>query len=233
MDEPVDPVEPVHWGARLERVPAMFYTEVDAVPCLVDPAAGRVLVLTPTWAAIWARLDGRAVTAALDVEPSTMMQSDARNLIEVLRRLKAMGAVRDATGPASTDRTERPDDRLAAPAATPGPVTVTLSGSVTRRHGTSRLRIVPASAATATVTLTETAAGDVVVDHRHRWRRRRVEVVSVDRPGADATGQTAVERFAATVEAVTEPTEWSAALIDRLAGLAETATTPASPVLQS
>lgn len=233
MGDPVDPVEPVHWGARLERVPAMFYTEVDAVPCLVDSAAGRVLVLTPTWAAIWARLDGRAVTSALDVDPATLAPTDARNLIEVLRRLKAMGAVRDAAGPASTDRNERSDDRLAAPVATPGPVTVTLAGSIARRHGTSTLRIVPASVATATVTLTETAAGEVMVDHRHHWRRRRVEAVSVDHPGADAAAQSAVERFATIVEAVTEPTEWSAALIDRLAGLAETATTPASPVLQS
>lgn len=123
----VAPVEPVHWGARLVRAPGVVYTEAAGTPVLVRVDDAEMQPLPPAWAAVWAALDGRTAADALDVDPSTVDPITSRNLIEVLRRLKAKRLVADVDSLGPDDQkastTPFPDDQPVA-----GPTDVVLCG---------------------------------------------------------------------------------------------------------
>lgn len=123
----VDPIEPVHWGARLARTPGMRYTEVAGMPVLVRVDDADPQPLPAAWAACWASLDGRPVAEALDVDPAALDPVTARNLIEVLRRMKARGLVVDVAPDAPTP-TSAFNDLSAQPGA--GPIDVAVRGVV-------------------------------------------------------------------------------------------------------
>lgn len=121
------PVEPVHWGARLVRAPGVVYTEVAGTPVLVRVDDAELQPMSPAWVSCWAGLDGRPVAEALDVDPDTVDPITSRNLIEVLRRLKAKRLIADVDSLS-------PDDRAAATSAFPddqpvaGPTDIVLRG---------------------------------------------------------------------------------------------------------
>jgi hypothetical protein len=125
--DPVAPVEPVHWGARLVRAPGVVYTEVADTPVLIRVDDAEMQPLPPAWAAVWAELDGRSVAEALDVDPARVDPITSRNLFEVLRRLKAKRLVADVDSLSPADRatatTPFPDDQPVA-----GPTDIVLRG---------------------------------------------------------------------------------------------------------
>ncbi|HET8931005.1 MAG TPA: hypothetical protein VFN21_10140 [Acidimicrobiales bacterium] len=218
-------VEPVHWAARLVRAPGVLYTEVDGLPCLVRAADGLVRALTPTWAGIWAQLDGRPVAQALNIDPDALDPIDARNLLEVLRRLKGTEMVCDA-GPADTRQPTAALDPAMVRAAS---VRIVLDGSIDRDRSSVGLTIEPGSTGRAVLTLAD-AAGTVRVTTRRRLRTRTVERVSVIDPTASGADQLAAGAFASIVKAVEDRTVLlTPGLVDLLAGLAERATAPGSP----
>lgn len=224
VDERSCVIEPVHWASRLARTPGVLYTEVAGIPCLVRASDGRVKALTPTWAAIWAQLDGRPVTEALSIEPDTLDPVDTRNLVEVLRRLKGMEVVCDAD-PTSPPR---PAD-LGSPAAPGGSVKIALSGSIHRDRDRVELAIEPGSTERAVVKLTD-AVGAVRVTTRRRLRTRRVDHIALIDSTAPDADQVAAGSFASIIKAVDDPSVLvTPGLVDLLAGLAERATAPGSP----
>lgn len=223
-DEASGVVEPVHWGSRLVRTPDVVYTEVAGVPCLVR-VDGVVQALTPTWAAIWAQLDGRPVDEALDVDVSTLGPVDARNLIEVLRRLKGRGVVRDVD-PADTPP---PAADLSSSTVPGGSVKLTLHGTIDHGHDRTDFTIDPLAAECVEVTLVDGAEG-VGVTIRRRLRKRRVgHIAVVDSTSTDDT-PVAIGCFASIIRAVDDRTKLvTPGLVDLLAGLAERAASPVSP----
>lgn len=102
----IAPVEPVRWGARLVRAPGVVYTEVAGTPVLVRVDDADLQPLPQAWAACWAALDGRPVGESLEVNPETIDPITSRNMIEVLRRLKAKRLVVDIGSLGSDDRSE-------------------------------------------------------------------------------------------------------------------------------
>ena len=117
----------MHWGARLVRAPGVVYTEVAGTPVLVRVDDAELQPMSPAWVSCWAGLDGRPVAEALDVDPDTVDPITSRNLIEVLRRLKAKRLIADVDSLS-------PDDRAAATSAFPddqpvaGPTDIVLRG---------------------------------------------------------------------------------------------------------
>lgn len=213
--------EPVHWGARLVRSAAFVYTEVGDVPVLVRPDDGRVEVLTPTWAALWAQLDGRPVREALQVDAGRVDPVDARNLIEVLRRLKAAGVVFDAptgdrSGPEATDPWRQPT--LA------GAVDLVVHGSVSGTRRAPVLRIGPSGAPPVRVRIGTSSAG-VVVSVR-RWLRRR-PVDRVQMAGAAHGDGSPVDVLVGIVGSLADRAVlFRPGLVDLLAELAERVAAP-------
>lgn len=222
VHEVPEAVEPVHWGARLVRSPDCCYTEVSGTPCIVRARHGDVQALTPTWAAIWARLDGRPVADALNVDPTSLGPTDARNLVEVLRRLKGKGVVCDAD-PTSPPRDRHDLETLAPDASTP----VDLRGSASRDG--ARLLIDPAASERVTVALTEGPAGTLVTIRR-RLRRRRVTDIEVAAADGGARPERPAERLTVIVRAIEDRSVLlRPGLVDLLAGVAERAHGPGSP----
>ena len=97
------PIEPVHWQARLRRSPTVRYTEVGGLPVLCDVEDRSVRVLNAPTVALWARLDGRPLADAVGVADGAWSEEELRSVIEVVRRLKASGAVEDVPGLATED----------------------------------------------------------------------------------------------------------------------------------
>lgn len=224
MDDGPILVEPVHWNARLIRSDDACYTEVDGVPCVVLADSGAVQALTPTWAAIWAQLDGRPVRVALGVDPDTMDATDARNLLEVLRRLKAKGIAQDS-GDSSTPRLH---PSLAA-TATVDRVELALRGHIEVERRSIDLTVDPGVDRRVVVTLVDRDDG-LEVSIRRRFRRRPVDHLSVTDSTARTAPVAAAERFNALVTAMEDRTQLrTPGLVDLLAALAEHATPPGSP----
>ncbi len=215
-------LEPVHWGARLVRSPDARYTEVSGTPCIVRVAHGDVQALTPIWAAIWGQLDGRPVAEALSIDPASLDPIDARNLIEVLRRLKGRGVVCDA------DPANPPSDGhdLDTPARAAS-VEVVLRGSASRDGST--VLIDPSSPERVLVALEDGPEGTAATIRR--WlRRRRVTDVEVAGSGGRERGEAPAERFMVIVRAIDDRSMLlRPGLVDLLAGLAERASAPGSP----
>lgn len=217
-------IEPVHWGSRLVRSASDRYTEVDGTPVLVQSDQARVEPLTPTWAGIWARLDGQVVTDALGVDPDRMDPVDARNLLEVLRRLKASGSVVDASDGVASG----PDHDPSRQEPLEGWAEVPFTGSVSRDGRRWMLDLDPEGSTVVTVRLHSTASGPTL-SVRRRLRRRRIDQVRVGpRPGS-CPPATALERFVGIIGSVRDRTALvRPALVDLLAALAERADEPGS-----
>lgn len=197
------------------------YTEVAGTPCIVRTEHGDVQPLTPTWAAIWARLDGRSVAEALNVDPATLDEVDARNLIEVLRRLKGRGVIGDAD-PADTFHDGHD---LAATASEP--VEITLRGTASR-SGTAVV-IDPASSQRLTVGLADGPEGTVATIRRRLRKRTVGEITCID-PSTRTEPSRPLERFAVIVRALDDRSVLlRPGAVDLLAGLAERAIAPGSP----
>jgi hypothetical protein len=221
-------VEPVHWGSHLVRAPGLAYTEVAGIPCLVRASDGVVQTLTPTWAAIWARLDGRRVTDALNVDVQALDPIDARNLIEVLRRLKGRGAICDV----DPSDSPRPAEDLRSPTGSARTVKLVLRGSTDRHHRSTGLTVDAAAAGRASVILAD-GGGSVTIAIARRLRKRPVDHIAVvDSTATGAASGAAsgtVECFAAIVRAVDDRGALvTPGLVDLLAGLAERAAEPGS-----
>ena len=220
-------VEPVHWHARLLRTPSIIYTEVAGIPLLVDTTDAAVHPLTPAWAALWAQLDGRPILESLNVNPDLLTPVDARNLIEVLRRLKALGVIVDADPNAallpSPDLTNNP---------TSNRVTITLRGSI-EAEGQSTSLLIGSASEQVKLRLEDTARG-IVVCHRRRFRYRAIDSIHVaPQHGSDQApspepadaSEAAAQTFAAIAQAFDDPAVLlTPGLVDLLAGLAERAT---------
>ncbi len=220
-------LEPVHWGSRLVRSDRYRYTEVDGTPVLVAPDDGDVRVLTPTWAGIWAQLDGRVVSGSLAVEPGTLDPVDARNLLEVLRRLKADGVVVDA--PRSSEPAPGAGRDPARQVDLDGRVDVTVAGIVSVADGHTVVRIDPNVSRVTTVRIVSSPSGPAV-SVRRRWRRRRVDRVEIAGTTAAVPPDTSVDRFVAIVRALDDrEVLFRPGLVDLLAELAEHAVAPGSP----
>lgn len=134
---PRSPVEPVHWGARLVRAPGVVYSEVAGTPVLVRVDDAELQPLPPAWAGCWAALDGGPIAEALGIDPSGIDPITSRNLIEVLRRLKAKRLVADVGSLGPDDRARAlADDPTDQPAS--GPTDLTLHGRLEHHeHGTT------------------------------------------------------------------------------------------------
>lgn len=91
-------LRPVGPTSVVVPVPTTRYTECDGTPVVYDPVSRVFQPLTPVGAAVWARLDGRSVAALVDelarlpgAPPSTPV-----DVVEVVRRLRAVGLAEDA-----------------------------------------------------------------------------------------------------------------------------------------
>lgn len=213
-------IEPVGWRSRLAQSPEFRYTEVGGVPILVRPSDVTVEALTPTWAAIWAQLDGRVLTEALGTNPEVLAPADSRNLIEVVRRLKAAGLVDDVadngSSPAHPERQERP----------PGAVRCTFGGRILTDQGSTTLLIDQHDALDLDVELRQTPAGATLMFRRRLRRRRTIDRVVVDTDSADG----AVGRFVGIVRALRDREVLvTPGVVDLFAELAERASAPESP----
>lgn len=225
-DGPLGAIEPVHWGARLIRSTAHVYTEVGGTPLLIRADDGDVQVLTPTWAAIWARLDGRPVSESLGVDPAGMDPVDGRNLIEALRRLKAAEVVVDVD-PTATSTAEAGDpfgqDTLS------GHVDLVFDGSVTRQRRSTSLTVDAGADVPVGVRVTMSPQGPILWVRR-RFRRRVVDRFAVVDTGRGRTPTTPVDVFVTLVRALGDRSVLvRPALVDLLAELAEHAAAQGSP----
>lgn len=213
-------IEPVGWGSRLAPSPDFCYTEVDGVPILVRPADAAVEALTPTWAVLWAQLDGRTLSEALGTGPEMLAPADARNLIEVVRRLKAAELIRDVadTGPSPVhpERQERP----------PSVVRCTLGGRIVTNQGPTTLMIDQHDAVDLDVELRQTPAGATLTFRRRLRRRRMIDRLVVNVESSDR----AVDRFVGMVRALRDRAVLvTPGVVDLFAELAERASAPESP----
>ena len=110
--------EPISGRSRLVARPSVGYTEVDGQPVLADASDRAVHRLSPATAALWACLDGRTLDRVVDQAPGSDETGTARasQVLEVLRRLKALGLVVDqvddhtssASAPRATGATTAP-----------------------------------------------------------------------------------------------------------------------------
>lgn len=94
-------IEPVHWGARLVVADDARYTEVGGAAVAVLAAQVRIVQVTGDMAALVTRLDGRPVRDALAELLSGWDDAERRRVIELLRRCKTLGLLRDAPAGAS------------------------------------------------------------------------------------------------------------------------------------
>lgn len=88
-------IEPVHWGARLGVAPDAVYTEVGGTAVAVLAEHARIVQLTGDMAALVSRLDGRPVRDALAGLLDVWDDTERRRVIELLRRCKTLGLLRD------------------------------------------------------------------------------------------------------------------------------------------
>lgn len=158
-DGTCDPVEPVSFTARLVRAPGVQYTEVDGTPVVVAVEDLAVQPLSPVWAAAWATLDGRSVAEALELDPDTLEPVTRRDVIEVLRRLKAARLVCDAASVGTSGGASFGDDDLHPSAVVHA--ALSFLGSTTEPQGTDGIRLVvdPRGEEVVTVTLHDATDG--------------------------------------------------------------------------
>jgi hypothetical protein len=88
--------EPVHWASRLRVVEGAPYTEVAGCALAVVPSTANVVLLAAETGTLVSRLDGRPLCAVLAEELAGWGDDERRPVIEVLRRLKAVGLLEDA-----------------------------------------------------------------------------------------------------------------------------------------
>lgn len=224
MAEPQCLVEPVHFQAHLIRSANCRYTEVSGTPCIVRIDRAEALVLTPTWAAVWAMLDGRTLAEAVGVDVASLSPIDTRNLLEVVRRLKGMGVVEDV-GP---DRGPQRLDDLAS-TDSPAPATVVFSGFARHTRTRSTLEIEVGSTRRQTVVLADGTTGTSATCRR-RFRRRVLEEITVTDTSESGHVPEPIAHFATILRALEDPSVLvTPGVVDLLAGLAERAVAPASP----
>ncbi len=215
--------EPVHWGSQLVRATSVFYTEVAETPVLIDAKVAEVQTLTPVWAGVWGALDGRPVAEVLQVDPTTMPPVDARNLIEVLRRLKARGLIVDVaalegSGAQDLDTTEPSTAKLHC----------TFLGAVVR-HGKERTLHLDNTEHEAISVVLYERDGTTQVVHGGRFRKKWINQVSIGAEVLHGGDVTPVGFLGAIVRCVSDRSLLTQpGMVDLLAGLAERATTPES-----
>ncbi len=216
-----EPIEPVSFAARLVRAPDVAYTEVAGTPVVVAIEAQAVQPLTPAWAFAWAALDGRPVSEALDIDPATLDAVAARNVIEVLRRLKAAGLVCDA-GSLGASRPSGP----VVEQAVSGELVLELHGrAVEAASGPGLvLELEPSNPDTVLLSVRDGDAGVAVSIGGE-------PVLRVEVPATIPEGPVdAVARLHGIVVSVAEPAVLSApGAIDLIAAVAELATTQPIP----
>lgn len=215
-------IEPVHWRARLIRSSDVVYTEVGGVPVLVGIPEGTVTILTPTWAAIWARLDGRTVVEALGIDETALEPVDARNLIEVIRRLKAADLIHDFNGSVSptdlseVDRQSRLEDVT----------TIVCKGDASLDDETAVVTLDPEASTQITLQVADGSTSTQWWLQDHARRAPVARFVVADAPN---TPSGSPARFVTVIGALTDPSVLvRPGLGDLLAELAERADAPES-----
>ena len=97
--EPVIPelLEPVSVRSRLVRAAGVRYTEVAGAAVVWEPSRRALHELSPAAAALWAALDGRPFGDVISeaTAPSDAPTTTERDLIEAVRRLRALRLVSD------------------------------------------------------------------------------------------------------------------------------------------
>jgi hypothetical protein len=186
----------VSFTARLVRAPGVQYTEVDGTPVVVAVEDLAVQPLSPVWAAAWATLDGRSVAEALELDPDALEPVTRRDVIEVLRRLKAARLVCDAASIGTSGVTPFGDDDLHQSTAVHAEMSFLGSTTAQSEAGGVRLVVDPGGEEVVTVTLHDTSDGCSAV----------VEGTSVDE----------VVVVDPTPDAVQGPTEPSVAALTQL-----------------
>ncbi len=219
---PLEPIEPVSFTARLVRAPGAFYTEVDATPVVVVVDKAAVQPLTPNWATAWAALDGRPVAEALGIDPTALDAVAARNIIEVLRRLKAAGLVCDAASLRSGETTDSVAEQPAA-----GLLVLALHGRVEPTSDALGIVLGPSGPDTVQLSLREGADGLVASTPDGPVTS---VVVAASPRNASRAAVDAVARLQGIVSAVADPGVLAEpGAIDLLAAFAELATTQSIP----
>ena len=173
VDDHHSVTEPVGWGSHLARKPGIGYTELAGMPVLIDPESRDIQALTAAVAGIWAQLDGRELAVALGIDPDSLGPTERRNLIEVIRRLKARGLVVDVAPDAPLD----PGADLLG-AGTARSMDGEFRGLLEQTDGWT-LRI-SRSAATRVKVRLEVVADQVRVTFRRHLRRRNVDHIVID-----------------------------------------------------
>lgn len=217
-----DVIEPVHWHAHLIRSSDVVYTEVDGVPVLVGIPEGTVTILTPTWAAIWARLDGRTVVDALEIDETALGPVDARTLIEVIRRLKAADLIHDIDPSTTAARVDEVDRQSRLEDQT----TIVCKGEGSVGDDTTVVTLDPAASTQITLQVTEGPTG---MQWSLRDRSRWVPVARFVVGESPTAPSGATARFITVIGALEDPSVLvRPGLGDLLAELAERADAPGS-----
>ena len=181
-------VEPVSWQARLRRSPDVLYTEVAGLPVLCDPSDRVVHVLNLESVGLWVRLDGRPVADVVGEAREAWDAAGQRAVLDLLRRLKAVGLVEDAP---------RADADADADAAYGAPVASVTSLRVRGHLDGSRLVLARGSEASERVVAVADPPRSVVLPERLQaglagypevlafagWARAVVDVEELARPG--------------------------------------------------
>lgn len=88
-------IEPLHWGSRLAVADDARYTEIAGSAVAVLARSATTVRLNGDMAALATRFDGRPVREILAAELADWERPEQRRVIEILRRLKSLGVLRD------------------------------------------------------------------------------------------------------------------------------------------
>lgn len=220
-------LEPVTWRSHLMRSPLVVYTEVAGTPVLVDTESAEVQTLTPVWASIWAALDGRAIGDVLDVHELELTATELRNLLEVLRRLKARQLIVDVAKDAPVDLWTIADGTFH------GRQIVTFNGTVVRTNKRTELNVGNAGERSVSVGL-QSVGATTNVTVKKRFRTQRIAQVNVVSDFASGDLELPESRLGVLARALRDRSVLTIpGVIDLFAGLAEAAHAPALEPAQS
>lgn len=209
------PIEPVHWGAKLRRSPDTIYTEVGGEAVLCRTVARSLHIANEVVVGLWLLLDGRPLSEATESVAAEWSDADRRRVIEVLRRLKAVGLIEDA--PAGADPADLPelDVMAAAPARLSVRATVheVDSSTVLELHSGNDESDVVELTCGPDATLTLHAGGSGPIDR----------ITVLPEPGTTVADDPlrVVDALSVWVDSLVEPDLAEPGVLDELAELAE------------
>lgn len=223
-------VRPVGPDSVVVPVPSARYTECDGAPVLYDPTSRAFQPLTPAGAVVWSRLDGRTVAEVVD-ELAAMPAADATlrvGVLEVIRRLRAVGLAEDADGDGAAGVDTGGDDTGAATGSgeagsrSPGdeaqPATIGLIGRAESSDDGKVVVLDPSADPTIDPATDAPRSQRVAIDLQSLPARF---VVEAEMPGPDEGTLTPLDALRVLADATDRNTFGRADALDVLAGLAE------------